>query len=77
MPSHSQVAARVMFTVRPRATRPQQTILLLMMIISSSTTVTVTVTANTMITAQTPATRHVPRGPQISCHAVNSPGLIG
>ena len=75
MPSHSQVAARVMFTVRPRATRPQQTILLLMMIISSSTTVTVT--ANTMITAQTPATRHVPRGPQISCHAVNSPGLIG
>lgn len=28
-------------------------------------------------TAQTPATRHVPRGPQISCHAVNSAGLIG
>jgi hypothetical protein len=24
-----------------------------------------------------PATRHVPLGPQISCHALNSPGLIG
>lgn len=72
MASPSHVAARVMFTVRLRATRPQQTILLIMIISSSAT-----VTANTMITAQTPARRHVPRGPQISCHAVNSPGLIG
>ena len=71
MPSPSHVAARVMFTVRVRATRPQQTILLLLLMIISSTTVTVTVTVttNTMITAETLATRHVPRGPQISCHA--------
>jgi len=45
-----------------------------MMIFGSSTTVTVTTTM--IIAAQAPATRHVPRGPQISCHAVNSPGLI-
>jgi hypothetical protein len=36
-----------------------------------------TVTTTMITTARTPATRHVPRGHQISCHAVNSLGLIG
>jgi hypothetical protein len=35
------------------------------------------VTTAMIITAQTPAMRHLPRGPQISCHAANSLGVIG
>ena len=72
----SHVAARVMYVAPPPvANGPRRTMRLMM--ISSSTVTSTIIIIIIIMAAQTPATRQVTRGPQISCHAANSAGLIG